>query len=216
MKIFFAALFDEVSPVIKKFNFREVKRLNKRQAVYQSDSVFFFITGVGWKNLEKAVSYFFLNYTVKNISVYLVGYAGAVANNLKIGHIIKPSLIQSHNDIVRISNDNNIILYDENRVFFKPDKIKLKKIYPDVSAVDMESYKFVSLMNKYKIENKKVIKVISDTINTVLPDIKTLKYSLKDIFKMSLSNYVRLVKFKYNMKIASKKLSDVLSELIYE
>ncbi len=213
MLIFVSALNIEARNIIKKLKLNLIDKKNNRQTVFFKNNVYVVITGIGWKNVKKMLNYFFSKYDVSiDDKFILIGIAGAVDKNLNIGDIIIPGIIKSNEKTVKIY-ENSRILYDDNKPFFKKEKVLLKEKNPQVTAVDMESFQFISIMKQYNIKYYRVIKAISDTAETELPEFEYFNAKLSDI---GLKNYFRVIGFKYNMNKALQKLSKYLFENIIQ
>ncbi len=225
MLIIVSALRNEIEKVVKHFKLNLIEKRNKRITIWENKDIFILTTGIGWNNLRKSLNYFYNEYlkdkNKEDLIFLLIGFAGAIKDNLKIGDIIIPSRIYTEKygkkEFLKIGlnlkTKKNDVLYDENKIFTREEKIKLKDKYPDVAAVDMESFAFTNYMIENKISNFLIVKSITDKINSNLPRMKSFKYSVKrisTIFKIGIKEYIILLNFYFNMNKASKSLKDFL------
>ncbi len=225
MLIIVSALRNEIEKIVKHFKLNLIEKRNKRITIWKNKDIFILTTGIGWNNLRKSLNYFYNEYlkdkNKEDLIFLLIGFAGAIKDNLKIGDIIIPSRIYTEKygkkEFLKIGlnlkTKKNDVLYDENKIFTREEKIKLKDKYPDVAAVDMESFAFTNYMIENKISNFLIVKSITDKINSNLPRMKSFKYSVKrisTIFKIGIKEYIILLNFYFNMNKASKSLKDFL------
>ena len=132
----------------------------------QDKEIIFFFTGVGKKNIKRNLARFFENYRPTHI--LFIGLAGALKKELKVGDIINPEVVYSSWDNKAIRCNflednyyNNILTID--RIAHKKDKILYASQFPNIQAVDMESFFIAKECSLRKIDLT-IIKTISDTL----------------------------------------------------
>jgi hypothetical protein len=232
-------MFFEIEKIIQKFKldgWQVCDDIVKKSLVLkkQSTEIYFFYTGVGKKNAIKNLRYFFKKYNelvdVNNFDkIFILGFAGALKEDLKVGDILEPNifLCEQFLDEKIVFDTNNLkdislITTTESLDF------EAKKNYKNFDIVDMETF-FVlkeilneNTKNTKNIKNTKIFKVVSDELNFEFPKNmnfeifnilfveKSLIKQLEFFFKIKLAFFskLKILKMYFNFLKARKKLSD--------
>ena len=179
------AMRDEVVPLAKMVSPHAdtVPRGKPLHIQYKGKNIYFFITGIGMKNVRKRLP------AIENIVpsldlVIFMGVCGALDAAFKIGDIIVPEYVvkQSHPPL-HIADAESIPLHNTvgNKNIYRgtkllttdtfisrPEKKKIKNAQPEIHALDMESYDGVSFFQTKGIPVC-VIKSVSDSFHCRLP-----------------------------------------------
>jgi nucleoside phosphorylase len=171
----------------KKALEKALKIVNKQEVTVHTN-IEVRLTGVGIRKsritLEKYLE------KQKPDLVLITGIAGAVHPGLKVGDIIFPEkvcLVDGVNKIQKLLDVKNLsgnkfrerlenkkrayttpVLATVMRTYHPNDKKSLRKVNPDIYAVDMESYSLVEVLTKSKIPFV-FFRVISDSYNMKFP-----------------------------------------------
>ena len=207
--------------ICKKGEFVEVQ--------YKKNKIFLYVLGIGKKNVQKS-----LKKIEKDIHkfdlIFFIGIAGAISKDLRVGDIIVPcNLITQTGKTIQLNgllkeclNYNGALLSSDNFVS-KAEKQKFANIFIELSAVDMEDFFIAEYIMKLS-RKIIVIKTISDSYNSILPDenflIKNYRYKdIKTQFKNLIHdpyNSLKMSFFKINIKKAIKKNSKFVFKIIEE
>ncbi len=237
-----SAMASEVKPLVKEYSPKtsKVKRGKVIEVSCNDKNIYFFITGVGRKNVLKNLK------TIEHILdkvdiVVLVGVCGAIDERYKMGDVVIPEAItkRAGNEIliknldllpwkdIKISKSvhKGVRLLTDDSFVTQEEKKDIRKKQYEISAVDMESFYGVSFF----VEKQKpiyVIKSVSDRFNSPLPRESFLieHYSKKSFIGM-LKNFILhpqetykllllLKNIKYAIKINTRYVKELLDRLL--
>jgi len=200
----------------------EIRFLKDKMNLFKN--IDFVKIGVGKKRTLKNVEKILDKYD----KFILIGFAGSVCDEFSVGDIF------SFNKICLLDNLNNNILGEEflldnkkdegkalcavSKVLSKKEKYVLSEQYSFIDAIDMESYFFAkTVLSKNK--ECKIIKVISDNKDFVMPDFLMIKkYFNRFKYRFLLEIFVhpidffRLIRLRWSCFYAAKRLGDELGK----
>lgn len=161
-------------------------------AIEGSPSVYYLVTGVGSKNVEKRLRKQRLFIETCDY-VIVVGICGASDPVLRIGDMCVPARVWNEQSAVCVlSADLRRCMLDccqpmvtcsegdmymSTRLVTARQKKELRVTLPSVTSVDMESYAMVSLCAEYGVPVV-VVKAVSDRVHSALPKERFLRQGL--------------------------------------
>jgi len=168
-----SAMFFEIENIIKKLKndgWIFVKATKGIILTKNHIELYLFYTGVGKKNAQKNTR----NLLIKDQfdKFILVGFAGALQPNLKVGDILEPNTFlygkTDSDKIVRNQSIKQISIVTVDKTLNAADK----KEYSNSDIVDMETFFIITeLLNRnISSQNIKVCKVVSDKLDFEFPD----------------------------------------------
>lgn len=171
---------------------------------------FIFSTGIGKKNSINNLKNF-LNFYEKSLNsnnqilfseIYLVGLAGGITSDLKVGDIIEPKNIFYNDEKIildlEINSNKNLLTVDDPMDFDQKKNISEKEV-KNVDIVDMETFFWVKEIKYFfesrnflnPLENIKIVRAVSDDFYFCFPKILKDKNIAKEVFNV-ISNRKRL------------------------
>ncbi len=156
----------EVAPLIRRWPVRIIALDGRRYRLFESDAAALICGGIGAEAARRATEA--VIQAVHPALVISVGFAGALAANLRPGHVIEPSLVINAADGVRSETGSGEgILVSSATVADTEQKLKLGSAYGAL-AVDMEAAA-VALGARARGVRFGACKAISDALDFSLP-----------------------------------------------
>ena len=218
MKIaIFASMQFELSGLSRKIDSKirtDYSTFSVTEGTVKNQKIILVKTGMGKEKAENATK-FILNHYSPDI-VFMVGIAGGVKKELKLGDIVvcqniysegqKPLFSDSkfYSLVIQLLREKKIDFHGGNiltvsQVISQPEmKREIAKSFP-VSVVEMESYWIASVLDKTPFL---AIRVISDTVDEEIPNFHTWLFYLYE--------WKRIVKVLIGMHKSSKLLLSLL------
>ncbi len=173
------SLKSEIRFLLTSYDFKRIKLNNITGYYSPSLSTFIIKGGVKLKFFKRKIRNI-IKFTRKSLWI-LTGFAGGISITKK-GEIFSPQKIYFFEDnklkSLKIPFCKNFIksnLLFSDSILNKKEKEKLRKRFPFIGAVDMESLIFAQFMKQYEIKKYYIIKIILDIWKTPLPDEKFIK-----------------------------------------
>ena len=167
----------------------------------------------------------------------LLGFAGALRADLKVGKILEPNVVLGENFglpenkiILDVKDTEDISLITTRKSLEFEDK----KNYKNIDLVDMETFFVVrEILNFqaasdqiFETKNIKIFKVVSDELDFRFPDEldaelfnvmftgKNLTRKIKFLLKKNLKEKIKIFRMCFNFFKARKKLADFFADYI--
>lgn len=210
------------------------------KGIYTCGKFLIYKTGIGKKRTQKALKKLFALYPVKNI--FSLGIAGGLSENLKCGDIF------ASEKVVNVNGTKALEEFEQNSSIFNEfcfgmcktlsqikrgtlltvdnplTNPKSKKEYKDRfegNACDMETAIIAEFAGKNHVPLYS-FRIISDTYNQKLPDVKDLftneKKNILRKFKFIVNpvDFIRILKFKSGLKKSLKNLKSLVRYITNE
>ncbi|MBU1863684.1 MAG: hypothetical protein KKH94_08495 [Candidatus Omnitrophica bacterium] len=217
------AMREEITPLVRLFG-KKVFSAHKGkiiETVAGESTVYFFVTGVGRRNVEKQLCA--IEDTIRAVDlVVLVGICGATDKTLNVGNIVIPDKIVSPagedipiDETMRayvLTNafQKNIFctgtLLTEDKLFTLSEKRSVSTSRPDVRIVDMEAYYIGEYLQREHVPFL-VVKAVSDGLCFLFPkenflaehfNAKGFKKKVKALLCQPIDS-IKLLVLKYNI-----------------
>jgi len=223
-----SAMKSEIAKLLKTYKPEIVFKTKKYSLLKKNtDSLilYFGITGVGRKNVKKFFKEYF-KLKIKPALLISTGYAGAINPLLKVGDIVVAGkfICDKNKYYLKLSQKHkkySATGFGVKKIVSRYEKLELRKKYPGVDFVDMESCEVIKICRENKI-NFVIIRTISDTLDFEFPDYEFLKDTLRNIKLLKSLSYIiknppnlyKILKLKWNLYKARNNLCNALIDFI--
>jgi nucleoside phosphorylase len=145
---------------------------------YRGAKILVLATGVGAERADHGISKLLEKYANIGLAVFL-GFTGALEEDFKVGDIIIPfEFFSLPNPGIRYQHSPEILNFCKtikikNKVYLGEERIRLKKAYPAISSIDMESFMLAKRFSHHRIPFI-IAKAISDEWDFTFHDFESL------------------------------------------
>jgi len=161
-----AALEREVRSLVRNWHVSEKEHAGHRFRFFESDGVVLVCGGIGAAAARRAAEAVIANFDPQ--IVCSAGFAGALDSKLRVGDVVRPSMVIDAGDGSRISVDGGEgVLVSFGSVASPDQKSKLRRSF-EAQAVDMEAAA-VARATEARGRAFMVVKVISDEVDFEFP-----------------------------------------------
>lgn len=184
-----AALEREVHLLVKGWPVREREHCGRRLNFFESDDVVAVCGGIGAENARRAAEAVIELYTP--VSVYSVGFAGALDSGFKVGAVVHPQRIIDAGDGSSVALDTGEgILVTFGAVANPEQKAKLRESY-GAQLVDMEA---AAVMRAAELRGVAfgVVKAVSDDSDFEFPSTEQFVNTDGEFLEMSFALWAAL------------------------